>query len=193
MSPDNDYLIMCEAEMPGALFVEPLNRIGDEAGAIFRGAHVTRRPVEFIRREGEEEVDFVMTARYGPIILTSAHFIEVLEQASISGWSTYPVAIDGNGLDLRHSYVGFSITGICGPIDNKRSRKVKRRMRDGHEYEMWAGVHPDMRQWDGSDMFSPAGTFWIFVRPKVRTVVEAAGLRNIDFKDPDVARNPAIR
>lgn len=192
---DNDNIsILGRGDVPGAIWMELSESCrleGAEATAIFRGEMLPETPIEFIRQEGEEDVDYVGTSFTGPISLISTRFAELLRTNEITGWSTYPVSIDSRGVDLEFSYVGLSITGRCGPIDDSRSRKVKRRTIGGVDREMYVGLHPDMSQWDGSDMFNPRA-YLTFVNSKVRSLVESAGLRNIEFENPTEARNFAL-
>jgi hypothetical protein len=92
--------------------------------ALARGERVPTEPIAFARAEGRHLLDFVGTTD-AVLALVSPSFVEALERRGFTGWATFPVRLDlGGKTETASGYVGLSVTGRCGPIDDALSERV---------------------------------------------------------------------
>lgn len=116
-------------------------------------------------------------------VLVSNRAIEVFRENAFTGWSTYPVLARGKDDEELDGYHGLAVTGRCGRIDKSMSERVWRDppSPQGNRYQTWLGLyfHPD--SWDGSDIFGPEGTTFMFVAERVKEATEKARLTNFSF------------
>jgi len=78
-------------------------------------------------------------------------------------------------------YSGLVVSGRCGAIDNSRSVQVQKAVvgnPKGHAL-VWKGLYFAEESWDGSDIFRPPGTGYIFVTEKVRAALDRAKVTNL--------------
>jgi hypothetical protein len=113
----------------------------------------------------------------------SERIIAALRASKASGWATYPVRLeDENGVEVT-GYHGLIVTGRCGAIDNARSVQVEKVVTGnpkGHA-PVWRGLYFAEESWDGSDIFRPAATGYIFATQKVRVALDGAKVTNLSF------------
>ncbi len=107
----------------------------------------------------------------------------VLKDGGFSGWSTYPVEIDPNGIrGSVEGYVGLAVTGRCGRIQKELARQELRVNPAGRTVLRPVGMYFTPETWDGSDIFmSEDGNGFIFVTDRVRKALTTARLTNMDF------------
>lgn len=180
---ENIHIIDC-AFVRGALH---LRLVDEESGRnhlqVFRGEVVPSGPLRFVRMMGSKPYDFLSTSLVS-LVVVSNRVIELFRENGFTGWGTYPVLVRGkNGAEVD-GYHGLIVSGHCGPIDRSMSERVWRDPRSpgGRPTEQWLGLYFRPESWDGSDIFSPAGTSFIFVVQKVRDALARAGLRNFGSK-----------
>jgi hypothetical protein len=87
---------------------------------------------------------------------------DVLESNSVTGWGCFPIEISG----APHAYFAFQIFGIAGPILNLEAR-------NNYEADY---VEFDLASWDGSDIFNLKDTLHSACLPKVKQILEDAGI-----------------
>lgn len=147
--------------------------------------------VDFERHIGSVPYDFVFGG-YVQINLISERVLDILEKYNITGWSTYDVRIAAHPAIKKElpRYYGLQILGRCNKIE----------YRYGPGYEPSHCFDPfDISSWDGSDLFSPEGSTWIFATQKVVDCFKETKITNVDispFKDqmckkyPDLSMKP---
>lgn len=176
------YIVFC-ASLRGALHL----MLDDEHSGkirleVFRGEVVPSAPLRFRRMKGSKPYDY-LSATPVRFKVVSNRVIEVFRENSFTGWTTYPVCVRGKDGGEIEGYHGLAVTGRCGPIDRSMSERVWRGPGSpgGKPTEQWLGLYFRPETWDGSDIFSPPGTSYVFVVQKVRDAMERAGLRNFGF------------
>ena len=111
--------------------------------------------------------------------VVSTRFVDLLRLNAVTGWSTHAIELHGKRDEVVDGYHGLVVTGRCGPIQNERARPALLRAPAGHMAKSWFGFYVDEASWDGSEMFVPANTSFIFVLGRVKRLLEAAKLTNI--------------
>ncbi len=99
----------------------------------------------------------------------SQRFRQVLDDAQLTGWRTFPVVVLDHALDMP-LYL-LAVTGRCGP--EYGSSGVHR-----------AGLPPlgmflDPHEWDGADLFMPPNAGDVLLTTRAGDVVKRARLRNV--------------
>ena len=93
---------------------------------------------------------------------------EKLEENKITGWSCYPIVIDGS----NEKYYGFQVTGRAGTVTNL----------DEDGFIPMEDIEFDINTWDGSDIFNLEDAGGIKVcTPRVKEILENAKMTNIEF------------
>jgi hypothetical protein len=86
------------------------------------------------------------------LVIVHMRVVDTLLDHGLTGWGTYPVEVHGKEGEFFPDYVGFSITGRCGPIDGSRSKETPKEY-PGGIFPVWVGVYFAEDSWDGSDFF----------------------------------------
>lgn len=138
--------------------------------------------------------DILDTSFISPLV--TYHFLSVLVSSGARSWSAYPIRVleCPNGCEVHFA---LCVTGRCGPIDNTRS-VMQRVTRVGST--SFAGVSDPLpvglffaqSTWDGSDIFAPEGTRFIFVTARLKEFLEAEGLRGLEFVAQEEELNVAL-
>jgi hypothetical protein len=96
-------------------------------------------------------------------ILLSNPVKEAMTQEGLTGWSTYPVEL--GDIEADTGYSGLRVLGRSGPRDWSRGEWV----RTGDEPRpSLRGFYFEETSWDGSDVFTPAGSLWVVVTERAR-------------------------
>lgn len=163
-----------------------VSRIGplsyDIGIAIFRAEVEPPANLAFeVRRQGKFP-DLLFTNNI-PFKLLSDPAVQALRAAGLTGWTTFPVRLEGPGFLLAPRYSGLAITGRCGPLDNSRSRSVQRRAAVGEgSIAVYLGMYFDPASWSGDDFFVPEGrNAYSFVTERVVELFRNAGLTGASF------------
>lgn len=159
---------------PGGLREGQMLLTGDYRGAEF--------PLEFRHYSGKR-YDDVLGIGYSSLYLISDRFREVLEKNNFTGWKCFPVRLFTKKGEEVTGYQGFSVTGRAGRIDREKSEIVYIEYPTGIQEANYKGVHVDMEQWDGSDIFMPDKWFGIVMTRKVREALLAEKITNIRFEN----------
>jgi len=153
---------------------------GLDHDAIASGRVVPSQPIRIVPYGGRELTDFIWTDYVG-IRLVSRRLVSLLRDSGIAGWSTFPVEVYGREGEVMSGFDGFAVTGRCGKFDPAKSLPFLKRM-PGGVFPHFKGrfFRPD--SWDGSDVFSPEGTTFLFVTRAVYDVLRRGGARNVEYR-----------
>ncbi|MEM9859824.1 MAG: hypothetical protein AAF843_20905 [Bacteroidota bacterium] len=128
---------------------------------------------------GNKKYD-ILTGGFAYIFIVSEKFIDALGN-NFSGWKQVPLEIQSENGESMEGYFGLAVKGVCGPIKNELSKKVilHPRTKNGPSRSGYIGLYFDESTWDGSDVFSPANSNYIFITGKVKNELERSNLTNI--------------
>ncbi len=172
------YSLM-HASLSGELVVNAVDFPVDMDLPLARGDFQPAKPVRFGYHMGRRRTDFLRCGL--PVIsLASDRFIDILKAGGFSGWRTFPVTILGKDKQEISGYSGLAITGRCGPLDNPRCERKTRPAKwpAVRAVPAWYGLYFDLSTWDGSDLFMPEGTGFIFVTEPAKSALEKAKITN---------------
>lgn len=166
----------------GELVVNPVDFPVESELALAHGDLQPDKPIQFSYHMGKRLTDF-LSCGFPVISLVSERFIDTLKAGGFSGWRTFPVTILGKDKQEISGYSGLAITGRCGPLDNSRSerRTLPAKWPAVRPVPAWYGLYFDLSTWDGSDLFMPEGTGFIFVTEPAKSALEKAKLTNLHF------------
>ena len=94
---------------------------------------------------------------------------EALESNGVTGWSSYPITIEG----IDEKYYGFWVTGQGGPVTKFD--------KDGN-VPQFKPIKWDTAKWDGSDIFNIENTGIIGLTPKAVAVIQQFKVKSIEIK-----------
>ena len=164
----------------GALTLDPIR--GDlPLDALARGAVVPDEPVAFHVQERRLLGDFASTSWVG-LPLISPRVQDALTDGGFSGWSTFPIRLQGPMEESFAGYRGLALTGRCGEFDDSLSTRVVRPGPDGRPAPHRLGVHPRPGSWDGSDLFMPSASLTVCATEGVRDALLALGVVGVEFE-----------
>ena len=169
---------LSDADLRGAVVAEPVASLsGSALRAIALGERVPRSTLRFTPAQGSRPKDMAATTWIVPFLL-SPRFVEVL--GDFSGWRAHAAEIELRD-GTRADYGALAVTGRSGPIDQERSERIKLppAAPGGIAVPGLRGLLFDPASWDGSDVFTPEGSTFVFVSERVREAIEAARLTNV--------------
>lgn len=136
-----------------------------------------QQPIEFKQVDGKKLGD-ILDAGYPGLYLISKKLQGVLFEKHLTGWRTFPVNVcDKEGYEIL-GYQGLSVTGRSGPTYYKQSQIIeKRRVPTGPICRFYKGVFVD--HWNGTDFFTPEGTYQIFVTSKTAELLVKNKITNL--------------
>ena len=140
--------------------------------ALLRGELLPSQAVPALWASGREETDVVWTT-LAVLCLVSERFVNLVTEASLTGWSLFPVSLGAS----EKTYHGLGVHGRCGPVSYWRPSgddSIATR-------ELWK-MRFDPSSWDGSDFFLPTNSGSILVTDSVQSVLESNGITNLEFK-----------
>jgi hypothetical protein len=153
----------------------------DTMRGVTRGELHIDNPIGVYHKMGGSPKDIIWTSHGVPMIV-SQRVIDVLTEAGISGWGTYPVRVLDRAGNEVEGYFGLQVTGRCGPIDPSRSEVIHRRF-PGGIFPQLKGFYFDPASWDGSDVFvAEKEHHGIFVTERARIALQKARIRNVRFR-----------
>jgi len=131
-------------------------------------------PVVLRQMKGSRWPDMLGNTRLLPVV--SERFVDVLTQADLTGWDTYPVHVQTKkGEPAPGGYLGFAITSAAGPRDVAQGIVEDGPVIiDGTPVFQMNGLYFDTSRWRGTDVFSLADTQHVLVTRRARDVLEAA-------------------
>lgn len=150
---------------------------------LFRGDETPDSPISFRWAEGSRLYDLLLSTI--PSYLASTKTFNVLNAIGATGWSSYSIDLHGESDEVIEGYSGLVVNGRCGSLQLDRSRVETRIGASGRPYEVKIGFYFDEATWNGSDVFTPEGTTFVFVTDKVRRGLEGSKITNVSFTPLD--------
>lgn len=134
-------------------------------------------PVSFKQEYGNKLYDIIDTGFPG-FFLISERMRKILKENKLTGWKIFPIKLyDKKGNEIT-SYHGFSATGHSGPTSYKESTVIeKRKVPNGPICKYYKGVFID--DWDGTDFFTPDGTYQTFITKNAADVLKKNKITNM--------------
>ena len=176
----HNIFLLQEAFKRGAVRVrQPHDVVRDQARALATGEWRPAEPLKFAQCEGTQWCDFVGTTR-AAITLLSTRVFDAFCAAGVTGWEAVPIVLtNGDGEQLSNFRL-LVVTGRSGPIDNSRSIAIARVVPGNPKgATVWKGLYFEEGSWDGTDLFSPAGTALVCVSSKAKGILERESATNI--------------
>lgn len=182
--------VLGEAYIRGALQAQPTSSV--DFYGLLTGDVRPDLPIRFkcVRKGLEPDI---LAAGSPTLLLTSARLSELLMRERFSGWTTYEVDISCKP-SLTTKYLGLTVTGRSGPIDDASSEAMILPPADPTRRPLrrWRGLFFDPRTWDGSDVFLADGSLWVFVTERVAEAVRSANLSNVELRTASEIERAAL-
>ena len=107
---------------------------------------------------------------------------KVLEENHLTGWKVFPIKLyDKKGREIT-GYHGFSITGQSGPTSYEKSEIIEKRLvPNGPLCKYYKGIFID--KWDGTDFFTPDGTYQTFITKKAANILKENKISNMELRN----------
>jgi hypothetical protein len=151
---------------------------------LLRGDRTSERPIAIQLEHEMVGEDVVWLDRYTGALI-SQRVVAILQAASITGWTTYPIALFTLNGRRVEGYSGLAVTGRCGAINWGRSQRFVPEDKD-QPFILCRGCFFDPDSWDGSDLFlwEPYPHFeqfadYPFATERVLSVLEREGITNV--------------
>jgi hypothetical protein len=140
-------------------------------------------PVIFKQDYGKNLTDILDTGHAG-LFLISDRMKKILEDSGLTGWQTFPIKLyDKKGSEIL-GYHGFSVIGHCGPISYEKSQIIeKRKVPTGPLCKFYKGEYIDLNIWDGTDFFTPDGTYETFITKKAADILTKNKITNMRLEN----------
>lgn len=146
--------------------------------ALLEGNAVPAAPVRFRQHLGSAVADLMMGGDPA-LLIVSQLVMDTLSGIAATGWGTWPVECRTKRGEPIPGLYGLSVIGRCGPPQWGRSERFESQLAPGAPpVPHVRGLYFDEDSWDGSDVFSPAGTTFVVVTDRVYGALRASGVRN---------------
>lgn len=187
--PGWEALFSLDQEFSRGEYLADLDLGGRDEFALVRGEWRPRRALPATRGMGFRHPGPAVWTRWVAPLLLADKIVEHLRGEGLTGWDTYPVKLEGKDGAPMPRYRGLVVTGRCGPVDDTRARKVRKRL-PGGRFPVWKGMYFEEATWDGSDFFMPAGNNGrTFTTMAVVEAFRRANVKNVKFTPlPEVER-----
>ena len=150
----------------GAIIIE--SAVQYRSWDIFKDPSLLIKNNNFKVDKGNKEFDLIEYC--DPVnFAISDRLKSVLEDNNITGWSSYPINVDG----IEKRYYGLHIIGKGGAVTNRDE--------DG-DVPMFEPVKFNQKNWDGSDIFYLEDTGIKVCTQKVKDILDNEGITNIEIK-----------
>jgi hypothetical protein len=178
---DFSQLFQVSEATVSAFRVEPVGDAHLDHTGLMTGEVVPAEPIVFRHYMGGAAPKDLIATGYPGLVLLSDRVLSCLREHGFTGWSTFPVRVEGKKRVMVEGYHGFVVTGRCGPFDTSRSQLVTKDplVPGGRSYQMKRGLYFDPATWDGSDIFSPPKTAYWIVTDRVREALQKAKFTNL--------------
>lgn len=138
-------------------------------------------PVAFKQEYGTKLCDILDTGSAG-FFLISERMKEILENNQLTGWKTFPIQLYDKKGNKITNYHGFSVVGRSGPTNYKNSEIIELQMvTNGPLCKYYKGVSFD--SWDGSDFFTPEGSYQTFITKKAADILKNNKVTNMRLEN----------
>lgn len=136
-------------------------------------------PILFEQECGKKLLDVLGTGWPG-LSLISDKMKTVLEENKLTGWKTFPIKLYDKKRNEILGYHGFSVTGRCGPIDDRNAEIIdKQRIPEGPIFKAYKGLYIGLDKWDGSDFFIPDKSLFRIITNKTANILKKDKTLNI--------------
>ncbi len=179
MNYENIYLLGDNDEKK-ALRLSPLQSITDFS-YVKNGDKLER--LVLTSEEGKYLYDFISLS-IGGSYLVSPRVLSILNENKVTGWKAYDVDFSQLSIEGIHNYKALAIKGNCGSINNNLSKPATLPpiMPNSPERKVYLGMLFDEETWDGSDIFSPEETAFVYVTKKIRDLFVENKITNCSFR-----------
>lgn len=156
--------------------------------SLLRGEEMASDVLVASRHSGGRTPGDVVWTASGNVVLLSERLTQILQVASVSGWSSLPATVEAPEGPVPYGFL--VVTGRCGPLDRGRSSR-EWGVYPGGRVARSRGLYFDEESWDGSDFFMEAGrTGWKFVTRRVVNLFRTNRIRNVAFERLDEVEFP---
>lgn len=154
---------------------------GDHEGISF--------PIKMEKLQGSTPYDFIQCSA-SSFILISENVYQLLKDERVTGWKIYSIELPSS-IKFDKKYFGLSITGRCGAIDNSRSIEtlMPPLMPNAPKRLTHLGIYFDENTHDGTDLFCPEGTSYIFTNDRIKNLFEKYEITNCYFRPQSEIEN----
>jgi len=140
-------------------------------------------PVIFMQGYGHKLTDILDTG-YVSFYLISDRMKTILEENGLTGWKCFPIRLFDKKKNEVLGYHGFSITGCCGPIDDKKATIIeKRRAPDWPIRKFYKGLYVGLDKWDGTDFFIPEKSVWPIITKRTADLLKKNKITNLRMEN----------
>ncbi|MGH2613024.1 MAG: hypothetical protein ACRDFB_08270 [Rhabdochlamydiaceae bacterium] len=144
----------------------------------YKGIHF---PITFKQAYGKKLTDILDTG-WPCLYLISDRMKSILEENGLSGWQTFSIKLYDKKENEISGYQGFSLTGCCGPTVYKKSTIFEKKLvPTGPVCKFYKGIFID--SWDGSDFFTPKGTYHTLITKKAADILKKSKLTNVRLEN----------
>lgn len=142
------------------------------------GSRIPPTPIPFVYSSGSNMYDWIWTELATAILPTE--LVTVMRQSNLTGWSTYPIELRDACDEVMPGYVGLSVKGRSGPLDDSSIPITQEKSSfTGRLVPQRRGFFFDITTWDGSDFFCPAKSRMILVSERVRDIFKRKKIKNV--------------
>lgn len=179
MNLEGVYLLG-EQMMRGSMRVDPVHDVNPLL--LLRAEIQPETPLAFSEFMEGKPRDIIGTG-HAALFLVSERFTAVLRQGHFNGWQAFAVRIAMSAGGLLPGYARLAVTGRCGSLNPLMSQPaiLRARAENGRAVAGRRGLIFDVDTWDGSDIFVPAGSGYVFVTEIVRDAITRARLTNVSL------------
>jgi hypothetical protein len=171
------YYAMDGAWKRGAVELDAVDDI--DQYQFLRSEMIPTAPIRLRHATGRHWCDLVSSSCCD---LLSNRVFQAFEDCSATGWKAFPVDIRNKKSEVVSGYAAISVTGRAGPLDPSLSQRqwFEPPVPEGKGHWGLKGCLFQPDTWDGSDVFIPGITSFVFVTEKVKRAVEGIGVSNIE-------------
>jgi hypothetical protein len=165
----SDFYTITDRDNRGALILIPQIKSDIDKYKVFRNELIPGDVIDFFPNYGKKTYDLLFSG-YTGLFLVSRFIYDLFTSNNISGWNSIPARIRGYE---THEYFLLTVKGRCSAIDYEKSETfIKAPFTPaGKPFEAKRGLFFDLNSWDGSDIFTPEKTTYIFVTEKVKEIL----------------------
>jgi hypothetical protein len=160
-----------------ALRVESRGVDRERSFRIRTGREIPGTPMMVVSTAGAELRDFLWPGSIVPVLVRT-RVVDLFVSEAITGWVTYPVDLIGRDDVPIPDYLGFSVVGRCGKLEEPTSEPGRDRF--------------DHATGDGSDFFQPENSGQRFITSRAELAMRIANVRNVWIEPLADAERPFV-
>ena len=134
-------------------------------------------PIEFRIMKAKNVFDVIPNS--ASVLIVSERTKNLFAEAGFTGWRSFPVRLyDQKDQLLQDAYSGIAVVGRAGRLDEEHSVAEWALGPDGRRAGILAmnGIHFDVAEWDGSDIFMLEDKGYILVTSRVIGALREGGI-----------------